>query len=414
MAHAKQTRRFDELDALRGIAALIVVCGHALRSSPAWGESALLRTLDRTPLHLFVAGREAVILFFVLSGFVLSLPFWNGRSTSFGSYAVKRVARIYLPYLIAMAAALGLFVMFAGGRLELMGDMFNKHWQRPLTAGAVADHLIFIRPFDSGEYGMVYWSLIHELRISLIFPFVMLLLLRLRTPGSFLLAALLSIAGTAWAYNFSLRLGDGSSEWAVSLHITALFVMGAMVAKHREWLVQGFSRLGRGGRWAVVLGGAMVYLYARRVTDVFGEHAINQAIEHWLIGFGGAIFMIAAMATAERVPVIRSRPLLFLGKASFGLYLYHGAIIWAMVWAFHDALSLWFIYVLAVISSLVVAWVSFRWIEQPAMGLGKALAAGIEAQRWDAARQHLPQHLFTQGVWNRAGYCSGSRPMTPW
>ena len=50
-------------------------------------------------------GAEAVILFFVLSGFVLSLPAVDGRPQSYFTFVTRRIFRIYVPYLAALAVS---------------------------------------------------------------------------------------------------------------------------------------------------------------------------------------------------------------------------------------------------------------------------------------------------------------------
>lgn len=56
---------------------------------------------------LFWNGHSAVILFFVLSGFVLSLPFFKGEyKFDYSRYLVKRICRIYIPYLIIIMLAI--------------------------------------------------------------------------------------------------------------------------------------------------------------------------------------------------------------------------------------------------------------------------------------------------------------------
>jgi len=45
-------------------------------------------------------GQEAVILFFLLSGFVINYSYKNGRDKSFGSYFFKRATRIFIPLFV--------------------------------------------------------------------------------------------------------------------------------------------------------------------------------------------------------------------------------------------------------------------------------------------------------------------------
>lgn len=64
--------RFDQIDSIRGLAALSVVISHLSLVIP---NVYIVQKLKNTPLHIFWAGHEAVILFFILSGFVLALPY---------------------------------------------------------------------------------------------------------------------------------------------------------------------------------------------------------------------------------------------------------------------------------------------------------------------------------------------------
>lgn len=63
-------KRYDEIDSLRGFAALAVIISHGLAifALPS-------NLLDVTPLYLLWSSHEVVIFFFVLSGFVLTLLF---------------------------------------------------------------------------------------------------------------------------------------------------------------------------------------------------------------------------------------------------------------------------------------------------------------------------------------------------
>ena len=75
--------RLEPLDSLRGLAALTVLSLHVLLLMPDQGG-----WLWRAP---FYNGHEAVLLFFVLSGFVLYLPWAKGRPP--GAWAVATAPR---------------------------------------------------------------------------------------------------------------------------------------------------------------------------------------------------------------------------------------------------------------------------------------------------------------------------------
>jgi hypothetical protein len=89
-------KRLLELDALRGLAALMVPLYHP-RLLFGLHLPGFEHYLWSGPLHILVAGPEAVILFFVLSGFVLALPIVQRKQLPYHAYLIRRICRIYLP-----------------------------------------------------------------------------------------------------------------------------------------------------------------------------------------------------------------------------------------------------------------------------------------------------------------------------
>ena len=95
MNSTRPSVRLTELDSLRGLAALSVVFAHYLHVFPVGGEvDRMAHVATRTPLYLAYAGHEAVILFFLLSGFVLALPFLGGTTLTSSSASCRGIPAI--------------------------------------------------------------------------------------------------------------------------------------------------------------------------------------------------------------------------------------------------------------------------------------------------------------------------------
>lgn len=122
----KNTHRIEALDSLRGIAALQVLLHHCLLCVPVLytvfsykaplpftgAENTILNAVTFSPLHFFWLGSEPVILFFVLSGFVLSIPFNDGgQNFDYKAYFVKRLIRLYIPYIVSILLSMLLRVV---------------------------------------------------------------------------------------------------------------------------------------------------------------------------------------------------------------------------------------------------------------------------------------------------------------
>lgn len=81
--------RLERLEALRGFAALYVVLFHILPQK--------FYLFDINVGFLFRFGTEAVIVFFVLSGFVIKYTYEKSKDKSFRNYFLRRFIRLYIP-----------------------------------------------------------------------------------------------------------------------------------------------------------------------------------------------------------------------------------------------------------------------------------------------------------------------------
>lgn len=87
-----KNKKFAKLEAVRGFAAIYVVFHHLFAKG--------LSIFGKDISFLFRFGQEAVILFFLLSGFVIHYAFSQSQDKSFITFFVKRFLRIYIPLVI--------------------------------------------------------------------------------------------------------------------------------------------------------------------------------------------------------------------------------------------------------------------------------------------------------------------------
>jgi len=132
--------RVHALDGLRGLAALVVVLHHALLASapnlasvysvsPSASLGKVEWLLAYTPLHIVWAGQEFVVVFFVLSGFVLSLPAVRGKQQPASSYYPSRLLRLYIPVWGALAFAAVMHVAVNHRAVDGASFWLNTHSQ---------------------------------------------------------------------------------------------------------------------------------------------------------------------------------------------------------------------------------------------------------------------------------------------
>src|SRR5580704_5489875 len=109
---------FPEIDGIRFLAIILVVLFHT--HGYFMGKSTMKFTDDPGQYNLLntflVNGDRGVELFFVLSGFILCLPFAhhyinNGKKVSLKKYFLRRVTRLEPPYFIAMTVIFLLSVL---------------------------------------------------------------------------------------------------------------------------------------------------------------------------------------------------------------------------------------------------------------------------------------------------------------
>jgi peptidoglycan/LPS O-acetylase OafA/YrhL len=359
------SRRYPALDSLRGIAAITVVIYHLVIIAPHYSW----RLFFRSPLAILTMGPESVLLFFVLSGFVLTLQI-TGNKLNYWQYLVQRICRIYLPYLVAMSLAL-LGAHFLGPAPGWLPPFAQEYWGE---AGSIADAVLFI---GSGTHTIpldpVIWSLIYEMRISLVFPLVLVLFRYLGTVPMLVGGAIIAIAASYLSHADIQLQAVTDASWLATLHYLFMFVCGAALALHRDaltTLVQSASV--RRGLLAVSLA-----LYWGADTIAGHVHLPTTLVHDFTatIAVCGLIICVLAGATFSRA--LEAPALVYLGRISYSVYLLHVLLLLGISRLLGPYSSYALTAVLTVVLCVPVAHLSYHWVELPTIQLGRWLSRGI-------------------------------------
>lgn len=367
---------YVQLDSLRGLGALTVVLAHFqfLWATDAQPISTILNFFSDL-LESF--GYAALMMFFVLSGFVLSLPAVDGRPQPYLTFVTRRIFRIYFPYLAVLAASIAGALWLHG--IVTRSEWFNASWSEPVSRTLVLQHLLFLGVYDALQFDSPIWTLVHEMRISLIFPLLCGFVLRLKRRWSFAIAGgltLFAVVAIKRPLYPNLSLAD-------SFQYAGLFVLGIFLAREKSRLGAWFRCRRRIER--VVIGAASLWLFLFSIQLFTGVavHALafQRSLLHvsqWLAAFGAGGLMIVSLNSESCTRVLSWRPIHFLGQISYSLYLWHLVVLLYCVHLFYGKAPLWAILCLAFILSIFVSWYFYRWVVVPSIQLGRRLSNAFQ------------------------------------
>jgi peptidoglycan/LPS O-acetylase OafA/YrhL len=264
----------------------------------------------------------------------------------------------------------------------------NHAWTKPVTLSAVLEHIFFLGSFDNNQFDPVLWSLVFEMRISLLFPLIAWAAMRYSWRRCLFIGAALSIFGLA-GQRFSRQYLHWSNDYFLTFHFMPLFLLGALLAKHRHELARFFGNVSSLSRMGWLVVAIVLYAYNWLLRDVSWLHVAP--IGDYAVTTGAAIVIALSLAPWKFSTFLHAAPVRYLGRISYSLYLFHAIILLAFIHTWYGVLPLWFILILSALVGLVVSAIAHRVIEVPTIELGKRLA-----RRWIEFRTHqagsLNQH----------------------
>jgi peptidoglycan/LPS O-acetylase OafA/YrhL len=334
-SHARARNR--SLDGLRGLAVVLVVLAHA--SLPGFHNG----------------GTTGVTLFFALSGFLITSllleeRFRNG-AISLGRFYMRRLLRL-MPALLAMVAVVTV--------AEVVRHTPKALTHALLTVTYLTD---FVRA-GGGTVGFLdhTWSLSVEEHFYLIWP-LLLILVTARARNPRMAVALLALAGAVASIVIRYLLlhavvghvtNDPRVEFAFDTRCDAIFA-GCMVAA----LVTPATSPSRNWRLGAIVSAIVL-------AALTASHLYVYALTPCTIVCG----VLVPYVWARPIPVLSSDVAVWLGRRSYAIYLWHVPMFYFMSGHISPG-PLYTVIGLFVIApaSIVIAALSYRFVERPALRL---------------------------------------------
>ncbi|MEG0244933.1 MAG: acyltransferase [Pseudomonas sp.] len=357
-------KKYDYIDALRGVAIALVVLVHASQS---------VKPLSDVLMRIMAEGARGVQLFYIASAITLCMS-WSARRKDdlrpVRDFYLRRIFRIAPMFYLAIV----LFLFLNGAVASYFAPNGISWWFVPVTA-------LFLHGFHPETINSVVpggWSVAVEMTFYLIFP----LLVRIEKLKYLLLLLAVSlllqkvnapIAGLVFQYEPAQRYLIDVFAFYNFISQFPVFVMGLITYRYLAEQRKVDAKT------------VMVALAVFFVLSIEFWHPQQAFVQSHVIA--GAIFAIFSIFLARKPISLLVNPLMvLLGKLSFSMYLVHIAILKLLsgtriptAMGEGDVNSvLFFLFVLSI--TAVVSWVTYNVIEKPGIALGRRLIERLEAK----------------------------------
>ncbi|SEB00861.1 acyltransferase family protein [Leifsonia sp. 21MFCrub1.1] len=359
----KQTTggRLAALDGLRGIAAVVVLLHHAMYTNPDFPGApgtgsaptgSAMWWISYTPLKLATAGVESVVVFFVLSGLVVTLPVIRKRGFDWVAYFPRRAVRLLVPVMASVVLA-AVWVM----AIPQVSTQPKGTWLSNSSTPSFSWEYI-VKAWDllggDGQINNPLWSLRWELLFSLALPIFAVAALAVRKWWMGGLAAACALT----------YLGVHADSGALQ-YLPAFFV-GAVLAVRLDAVRNLADRINshwyRHPTWAALTIASLLLLIAPwLVGPNVGDLTEVEPILKGMVPLAAAGLVVVVLGWKPLHALFETRPVQFSGTISFSLYLVHVPILIFSTYLFAD--QPWFVgpFLFGIPVAVLVA-VGFTWL----------------------------------------------------
>jgi peptidoglycan/LPS O-acetylase OafA/YrhL len=355
-------KRIAELDGVRGVAILLVLIWHYFTCQAA-AESRSIFAYCVKATRLTWSG---VDLFFVLSGFLIAGILLDNRDSSnyFRVFYLRRMCRIFPLYFLMLA----LFVLLSATSIGV-SPSYRRLFEDPFPLWSYATFTQNLFMGARGDFGANWlnmtWSLAVEEQFYLVVPLLIYFLPR-RNLHCVLVVAILAapVLRSALPGFRAFVYTPWRSDSLLSGVLLALLVRWppfmSAVRQRRRFVSSLFL---------VLLAGAAVMTRH--------EHEFGAFNHLWLAGLYSVFVLIAFAGAEPRIDsLLRSSVLVWFGKLSYGIYMFHQAVSGLLHGALRHSeptirtLSDAAITVMAFFITMLLAAFSYYFFERPILRFG--------------------------------------------
>lgn len=376
------SRYIPALDGLRALAVIAVVIYH----------------MNATALQ---SGLLGVTIFFVLSGYLITgllIREWSTtKKINLPQFWLRRVRRLFPAIVFVLLGTIVLTGVFAPDMLtKLRNDIvaallfFTNWWY-------IFQDVSYFEAMGAPSPVTHFWSLAIEEQFYLIWPPLLLLLFSKRVKKrhiqlGLLVAAIASAAAMAILYSPQAdpsRVYYGTDTRAFSLLIGAFLAFEFPPARVNGHGRQGFTARDRKialGVGSAALAGILVMMVAVNGYSPFlyyGGIALLSLLT-------GALIITLADGRSPLARFFALRPLVWIGKLSYSIYLWHYPLLLLMNPRNFTGETPWFAYVGQALVILAASAISYYVVETPLRkgAIGKAIK-GIREKQFTAGEYAL-------------------------
>lgn len=340
------------LNGIRAIAALSVLFAHLTGELYQFGLSDTFIGTDElgNRLPIFMAS-YGVTMFFALSGFLITYLLLIEKEKSgiinVKKFYIRRVLRIWPLYYFYGILVASVYILY-----QINYD--NK--MLPFYIFLMANIPLIIQ----NSLPMIghLWSIGVEEQFYLFWPwFSKVKLKTLLLNSSLFILIFYVIKVVAWYFKIELLL---SFLTVTRFNIMLIGCVGAILFFKKHSLINKLTD------YKIQLLAWLIIILA--CFNMF--HISSSLIDHEVIGFVTVVIIIAQVNRKNYIINLNNRVLDFIGKISYGIYVYHPLLIFLAaknLESFKESKAINYIvlYIFIFISAILISYLSYRFIEKP-------------------------------------------------